>query len=310
MSNETVPNFVLRQLKTFLQNFERYPLLSFSFLAHPFHDRPYALNLMDGNISKFFHWFLKSKVQTRNTLFIFWSDHGDRFHFSKTTKSITAYIERSLPFLFIRLPDILRQRYYDTLSQNSDQLTSPYDIYQTMKHVLHLEDVNFRPVLPNRSSLLLRVPSNRDCQTINVQQHTCACDVSADETVPVSKFLKQKMLDIAVEGLNSMVSTSKYASVCARWKSRLDLVSHVQRVKESKRYSHYIFGFTAMPGMAVFEIKLVVRHVNSVLDRIYIGGKFTRLSLYGSQGVCVGNDTAGDKIMKEVCFCVSQLPND
>ena len=105
-----------------------------------------------------------------------------------------------------------------------------------------------------------------------------------------------------------MVSSSKYASVCARWKSRLDLVSYVQRVKKSKSSSHYIFGFKAAPGMAAFEIKLVVRHVNSVLDRIYIGGKFTRLGLYGSQSVCVGNDTAGDKIMKEVCFCVSHYP--
>ena len=310
VSNETVPNFVLRQLKTFLQNFQRYPMFSFSFLTNPFHDRLFALHLMDRNISDFFRWFLKNKIQSRRTFFIFWSDHGDRFHFSKATKSITAYIERSLPFLFIRLPKILRQRYYDALNHNSDQLTSPYDIYQTIKHVLRLEDIDFQPVISNRSSLLLRLPSSRDCESTNVQLHTCVCNVSADKTVPLSKFLKQKMLDIALEGLNSMVGSSKYASVCARWRSRLDLILYVQRVKKTGSSSQYIFGFKAVPGMAVFETKLVVRHVQSVLDRIYIGGKFSRLSLYGSQSLCVGNDTAEDKIMKEVCFCVSQLSKD
>ena len=216
-------------------------------------------------------------------MFIFWSDHGDRFDFSKSTKSITAYIERSLPFLFVRLLEILWKRYYDALKHNADQLTSPYDVYQTIKHVLNLDDSDFQPVIPNSSSFLLPVPPNRDCDSINVKPHTCACDVLADNDVLVSEFLKQKMLDVAVDGLNAMVKGSKYASVCALWKNSFDLILYAHRVKKSKRYSFYIFGFKAVPGMAVFEIKLVLIHVLSVLDRIYIAGKFSRLSLYGSQ---------------------------
>ena len=73
------------------------------------------------------------------------------------------------------------------------------------------------------------------------------------------------MLDIAVirSQLHGQLEQVCF-SLCTLEKSfGFGIIQYVQRVKMSKSSLHYIFGFKAAPGTAAFEIKLVVRHVDS-----------------------------------------------
>lgn len=92
---------------------------------------------------------------------IFMTDHGSRHGPLRNT--YYGKLEERLPFFSILVPKWFQTKYplaYQNLRKNKDRLTSPYDIYQTLKHILNLKD--FRPgTLKERSISLFREVSKQ-----------------------------------------------------------------------------------------------------------------------------------------------------
>ncbi|KAH8245071.1 hypothetical protein KR032_004427, partial [Drosophila birchii] len=95
-----------------------------------------------------------------------------------------GYLEERLPMLHIYLPPWFRQahpNYTSNLLNNSNQVTSPFDLYNTLRHILNplatdpvklTSQINCR----NSRSLLHPLPFNRSCEDACIGIHWCACN--------------------------------------------------------------------------------------------------------------------------------------
>ena len=70
----------------------------------------------------------------KNTLLIFFSDHG--FRYGPLRQTHTGEVETRLPFNFIHLPENFNTKYAENLRQNQYRLTTPFDIHATLTHVI------------------------------------------------------------------------------------------------------------------------------------------------------------------------------
>ncbi|KAK7576635.1 hypothetical protein V9T40_012921 [Parthenolecanium corni] len=97
-----------------------------------------ALNMpsvMDDRIRQF-HENIEDYLNS--TVVIFYSDHGMRFGEIKRTH--VGWLEERMPFIYFYLPPSFKTTYprrYQNLLANKNKLTSPYDLYATLQHILY-----------------------------------------------------------------------------------------------------------------------------------------------------------------------------
>ncbi|XP_017860840.1 PREDICTED: uncharacterized protein LOC108612469 [Drosophila arizonae] len=117
------------------------------------------------------------------SIVIFLSDHGLRA--GPTWQTPLGWLEDRLPFLYIWLPLHLQEshpEFVKALKVNRKRLTSPYDLYATLKHILRIGSQNHLDELlgdsldcPNCQSVFLPISSNRTCSDAGISDHWCAC---------------------------------------------------------------------------------------------------------------------------------------
>lgn len=131
-----VPNYVahMQYVKRFFDTYRNERKFAIPFLVEISHNNQNILALADEAIYDFFVG-LKSAGHLNNTVVIFFSDHGP-----KTGETFyTARMERSLPMLYIALPQKLKISYPNivtNLARNTKKLTSQFDLYPTLKDIL------------------------------------------------------------------------------------------------------------------------------------------------------------------------------
>ena len=70
----------------------------------------------------------------KNTLVIFFSDHG--FRYGALRQTHTGEVENRLPFIYIHLPEKFNTEYEENLRQNQYRLTTPFDIHASLVHLV------------------------------------------------------------------------------------------------------------------------------------------------------------------------------
>lgn len=138
-----------------------------------------ALNMpsvMDDRIRQF-HENIEDYLNS--TVVIFYSDHGMRFGEIKRTH--VGWLEERMPFIYFYLPPSFKTTYprrYQNLLANKNKLTSPYDLYATLQHILYGQVR--QPILgcPNCDSLFAPVPHNRSCDEAGISSQWCTCSVA------------------------------------------------------------------------------------------------------------------------------------
>lgn len=144
--------------------------------------------------------FLKSSIHeglfNRTVIFVL-GDHGNRMDFIRRTKVGT--IEDRMPMVTIILPEWVSMKYPSwkaSLRDNRMRLTSTYDIYATLRHILSTlnnqsKSTNIEQYLLNNIqdknvknhfaascsglSFFEPVPLVRDCNDAGVAQWLCVC---------------------------------------------------------------------------------------------------------------------------------------
>uniref|UniRef100_A0A1B0FNT8 Sulfatase N-terminal domain-containing protein n=1 Tax=Glossina morsitans morsitans TaxID=37546 RepID=A0A1B0FNT8_GLOMM len=103
-----------------------------------------------------------------NAIVFFLSDHGKLFH--PLDKLPEAFLEDRLPTFFISIPKWFHYTHPElikNLETNCQRLTSPYDIYMTMQHLLKINqpyfDIEAATGCTRCQSLFEEVPENRTC---------------------------------------------------------------------------------------------------------------------------------------------------
>ncbi|KFB36317.1 AGAP008326-PA-like protein [Anopheles sinensis] len=240
------------------------------------------------------------------TVLILMSDHGIRWGSFRNTYQ--GMMEERQPFLIFILPTWFRGRYpaaYHNLRRNRLRLTTHFDLYETLKDVLDLRNLetgtlstrtnellDAKPT-PRGISLFLPIPTTRTCEDAGIAPHWCTCH----EHKPLSKTDRQviQAARFAVNRVNHLLLDYPQCSVL-----------HLNSIEEASvgmssdnittqhKFSDINVRFVTKPGDGEFEATVRIDSNNES----FLTGTVSRTNLYGKQSFCVD-----DYRLKLYCFC-------
>ncbi|XP_058789511.1 uncharacterized protein LOC131663242 isoform X2 [Phymastichus coffea] len=230
------------------------------------------------------------------------SDHGMRYGDIRDT--FVGWYEERLPFFYIWLPEWFRRRNpdaYAALLVNQDRLTSPYDVYETLRDVLQRAggQAPISTGCPLCSSLFKPTSMERGCRDAGISPHWCTC--VGFESYNKSDPIVSEGASQFVEYVNNLTERYK-TSLGLRLCSILSL-KRIIRVKKLLDYDNlrptdkvlklfYLLELT--PGGGKFEITMDYRPPGIHIIR---EEQVSRINLYGHDAICL------DKGYKKYCQC-------
>ena len=243
-----------------------------------------------------------------NTLLIVFSDHGARLvPFAYQTEA--GLIEENLPFVSIRLPKKLwGTRYEVNVQNNKNKLVTSFDIYQTLRHFLHLNKNYLKELDPSQFmindmntrhlrgiSLLEQIPTNRSCRDAFIPENFCSCNrkpsINEKEFNNLTNITFEQVKKFLLNYINNL--TKKNRNKC-----KLLIFERLDRVFE---FFHatikdlYNFSFSLQPIDASFQAVIKINKTNNNLS---LYGKVVRLTSFGNNSNCIN-----DKNLKLFCHC-------
>lgn len=135
--------------------------------------------------------WLNQRGDFNKTVLILMSDHGIRW--GEIRDHLQGQLEERLPFLYFVLPTWFKVKYlraYQNLLKNQNRLTTPYDIYYTLKDLLDPSSLETNTLMrrelilknlisqekpPRGISQFLPIPASRNCEMASVPDHYCTC---------------------------------------------------------------------------------------------------------------------------------------
>lgn len=279
----------------------RLPYFFFSWsssLSHDFLNKP---RIGDELYSDLFQG-MYTKGYFENTVVIVMSDHGIRYGYFRETYQ--GRIEERLPFLFVRIPLELQERYplaCSNLKTNLRRLTTPFDLHETLQDLSFPDNLRSdfieNGIRKSRNkyglSMFSKIPSTRTCEDAGIADHWCTCL----ETKPIEITEEVKNItNFAIEYLNSLLKGyAQCAKLHLKTLRNAQLLSHSKKAFESKDHvKDYFVSFETDPGGGSFEA--TVRKTSK--GKMEIVGTVSRLNLYGKQSACIT-----DFHLKLYCYC-------
>ncbi|KAL4239990.1 hypothetical protein ACF0H5_000786 [Mactra antiquata] len=304
-----IPNYIahLRYLKQFIGTYSKEKKFMFSFITELAHNNNNLLHLSDNDLRNFFEELNHNK-EFANTILIVFSDHGPK----TGDMFLTARLEKSLPMLFVVLPETLQKQYpriVQNLNANQKRLTTHYDLYTTLSDIA--ENSYSSPSkhsvkgVVRGYSLFGKIPE-RSCAEAAVPEHFCVC-YKAQPVSTVDKKLIDNMANAVVEKINNFVSVKSSCS-----KLTLNKVISVNQISEGslkEKSPHVIrprqqvdtrdkFSLTVetLPGGGQFYATVIKEgRTISVLEDI------DRVNRYKNQSYCVSEHR-----LRPLCYCKIQ----
>ena len=250
-----------------------------------------------------------------NTLLIVVSDHGSRLvPYAYQTEA--GNLEKNLPFISMRLPKKLwGTSYHQNAKSNRNRLVNAFDVYQTLRHFLHI-NANYTKEMDRKQfsindkntrylrgiSLFEKIPLNRSCSDASIPDSFCSC---FKESVMTEKEFKNntkvtftEVTSFILQYINNL--SRKFRDKCVPFE-----LEKVQRVTNFSQRNKDIFQFVLIlqPGDAWFQTVVKINRTSTKIDdSLSIYGKSVRESPYKKQSHCVD-----DSVMRNYCFCKDLL---
>ncbi|XP_047136376.1 uncharacterized protein LOC100213639 [Hydra vulgaris] len=305
-------------LKTFTETFEDISKFSFVINSEIAHDNINKLKVIDDDILEVINYF-KMPVRINHTVLIIFGDHGERVtDFRLTTQ---GKLEERLPFFSITLPVIFKEKYpklFTALKKNSNVLTSHFDIYATLQHMMSYPDLPEKKFIGQ--SLFTEInPELRTCKNSGVADHWCPCLNYND--VPVTDAKVNYVAQSVVDFINKLLSKNEKASrLCAYLtlntiisSSLKTLKNEVRDFQKTKRNhecdscgvvyyfssaakKYYEVVFTVNPSNGTFEANADVLSDNKII----VDENISRINRYGNQPYCIMNEFPH---LRPYCYC-------
>lgn len=207
--------YLLQYTKDFFDTYANVSKFAFVFGSELTHWDNNPGEYADENIVQLLEYFRK-KGYLDNTILIMYADHGARY--SRVRNTVQGKMEERLPMMSLALPPSFKQNYpklYKNLHQNSNKLATPFDIHETLLHVLHLDRAKpKRNKLDRGVSLLDQIPQNRTCSAAHIDMHWCTCLKQFE--LDASDAHVQKSINTLLTAINK--ETQKVRGECARLK--------------------------------------------------------------------------------------------
>ncbi|CAH1254860.1 Hypp1424 [Branchiostoma lanceolatum] len=294
----SVPKHVMMfdYLKEFQLAYEIYrPRFGFTFLTQISHDDLNIIELVEKDLLDLLRGLYEGK-HLEDTILIVFSDHGPRY--GNMRETLQGKIEERLPFMSIVLPESIKRNHPDvlkSLQQNSDKLSSPFDMYATLADVIGHQDSAIGP--PRAISLFTKIPANRTCQDAGIETHWCSC--LQWKSIPPEGGVAMKVAHFLVEHINAL--TKPYVSLCHQL-SIVD-VTHAETAEPDNQngipYRDVQITIETAPGHALFEATV---HMTQKLgnDSLTVTSDISRINKYGHQSDCVLNKNPE---LRKYCYC-------
>lgn len=311
--------YIIQYLKRFLESYERKRKFAFAWVNEISHDFLNMVGLADDDYVELLKWMKESK-KLENSVLIFFSDHGPRY--SEIQNTEVGRITNLLPLFTVVLPDHFKSKYkhiHKNLISNVHRLTTAFDVYETLKDILHSdfsekESLLDSKKLPRGISLFREIPQTRSCQDADISEHYCPCYTS--QTLSTKDSRVQHSVDAVINRINEILETvrSKCAKVAfssirgarkvyaemyrdTSKERSFSLRSMIWRIAEQTRIR---ITFWTNPGNALYEASVQYYDQNN----IKILGDINRINKYGNQSACLRQGQVRDRVRELYCYCV------
>ncbi|XP_060528469.1 uncharacterized protein LOC132703314 [Cylas formicarius] len=143
------------------------------------HNNMNTTRKMDSRMKRFFETLKSDGVLDENVV-IFLSDHGNRF--GNLIGTPRGFFEERLPMNYISLPTWFRNKFTKeskNFQENANKLTSTYDLYVTLQHLIVLSGLDYT-IKTSRAcstcqSLFQELPVDRGCPHAGIPEKWCSC---------------------------------------------------------------------------------------------------------------------------------------
>ncbi|EDO44909.1 predicted protein, partial [Nematostella vectensis] len=172
--NKATHKLTMDYLYSLFNAYPKNPKFAFLLFSALVHDNLNTLGYGDEDT-----YFLLKRMEKDffldETIVIIFGDHGHRF--GPFRKTLQGKLEERLPHMSITFPKSFPLKYphlYENIKRNSNYLTTPFDMYATLQHILTYP---FPPAgIKTGQSLFQPIePLNRTCKSAGVEDHWCTC---------------------------------------------------------------------------------------------------------------------------------------
>lgn len=317
VGDRTETEVMLQWLLDYARLFRDRRFFGFSWVTRLTHDTPNLLHATDRYYYEFLR-DLKDSGVLENTVIVFLSDHGLRF--GDILETYVGKLEERLPVCYVVLPQQLRRMYPHlarNVQTNTRRLTSPFDVYETLKHLLHFDDTERTADTSERGiSVFYEIPLERTCSDAGIAPHWCTCQVHTP--VSIADPIVVRCARFVISVINEMLSPQRNSCILLDLKNVTDcMMSSVNdaalRLRKEDRLENditnkklrfgrrtvtmvdYLITVKATPGGGLFEA--TVRH-NEEMDTFEKMGEISRINKYQGQSDCVESPR-----LQKYCFC-------
>ena len=306
--------------KTYQLN-KKFSLITGSALTHGDLNAP---QIADEDTLNLLTFFAQEKFKN-NTAIFFFGDHGSRS--SNLRRTITGKLEERLPFMSLTLPSWFIKKYpkeFTNLKTNSEILTSHFDIYQTLLHLIWQS--NYTKTRKVGASLFTNISAlNRTCDDAGIPLHFCPCLQYKMISKNQSRIIQ--VAEAVVEYMNNLTATiSEGKQLCS--KLVLKDILRAREMEPNKKLQQYVgtystkecdrcgveenvkFKLESITYEVLFSVEpsgglyeATVEYVNKSKQnerRLRVNADISRTNLYGDQPKCIAHQFPH---LRKYCFC-------
>ncbi|XP_049823263.1 uncharacterized protein LOC109595976 isoform X2 [Aethina tumida] len=295
---ETSGERILNAAKDFAITFKDVPLFGLFWMNSFSHNAINSPTGMDNKIKQFLEDLSNSGVLD-SVVVIFLSDHGIRFGDIRLTP--TGWLEERLPFIYVSFPGWFKvtfKQQYDNFLENENRLTSPYDLYVTLQHLMSLSGFNVTikgsEACPLCQSLFNPVEEDRSCEEAGIDQHWCTC--YGYKEVDLDKTVANKLANFVIKRIDKIIRKRHGDKKCANYKLH-KIINTSMSEKLSYNNNTFIMVKIETKPKAIFETTVLFRGSLDKAD-FYSDSSISRLDWYNGHSSCVD-----DTYLKKYCFC-------
>jgi hypothetical protein len=269
------------------------------------HDGNEKAGHMDNDLYEFLSENTKNG-RFENTVLFFYSDHGSRFSSERLTPQ--GSLEEKSPFFSVYLPKSFQEAYpekYQNLVRNSQQITTAFDVYATLRELSCMDKVTEISKLKSlRSlSLLSQIPLNRSCADIGLSLHYCLCELDWIQ-LSLTDEIATKAGQFIIKYINDEL-ISNVTEYCARLS--LDKMFYMKMYTD-KKINYYKVNLLTQPNAGNYEVLLTSKSNNFTSFSISSADSISRINSYGSQPNCLRKLPTTKELttdLRKFCFCLN-----
>ncbi|CAD5125276.1 unnamed protein product [Dimorphilus gyrociliatus] len=266
--------------------------------SHHVHADFNGLSSVSNDYYQFFKTIIDKGLHETSFVFFF-SDHGIRY--GEFRQTYVGRLEQHMPFMYVIPPKNFEKHYpeyYEALNINTKRLTTLYDLYQTMFHILHLNNMTYRndSQIPKREgngqSLFTEISEERSCKTAPLKPVECLCMTNV--IIPKNTTLAKTGANLIVQSMNKRLKTFNVTKKCSKLKLK-SILKAVQLSTKETKVTKILLTVLVAPSDGIFEVLISYTQDTKLYTII---SDFSRINSYGNQSHCVD-----DREIKNICYC-------